>query len=147
MSNICEVMKILPIKRWLPFNIAKILQVRHFVVGRPKKFKLLSDISFDNGFQKIVLSSLVLFSCACYYFDLDNVQWNKVVTLTARNFSSSWLLYLHFSNMLNPWPTKDSFSRPWLNLCPNSWFIKNSKCQQLLFWRKSLQKPSNFLFF
>ena len=46
MSDICE-------------NLAIILQGRHFVVGE-------SDISFDSGFQKFVLSSLLLFSCACY---------------------------------------------------------------------------------
>ena len=32
-----------------------------------------------------------------------------------------------------------------INLCPNIWFIKNSKCQQFLFWRKSRQKnPINW---
>ena len=48
------------------FNFAKILKDRHFVVGGPKDFKLLPDISFDSDFQKFVLSSLLLFSCACY---------------------------------------------------------------------------------
>ena len=45
------------------------------MVGGPKYFtKLLPDISFDSGFQKIVLSSLLLFSCACYKVDLDHIQ-------------------------------------------------------------------------
>ena len=35
-----------------------------FCVGWTKK--LLVDISFESGFQNIVLSSLLLFSCACY---------------------------------------------------------------------------------
>ena len=45
---------ILAIKRWFRFNFTKNLQGRHFLVGGPKKFKLLPDISFDRGFQKIV---------------------------------------------------------------------------------------------
>ena len=64
MSDICEV--ILANKRWFPFNFAKNSQDRQFVPGGSKNFKLLPDISFDSGFQKIVLLSLLLFSCACY---------------------------------------------------------------------------------
>ena len=56
-------LKILAIKKWFPFNLAKIL---HFVVGRPKNFKLWTDISFEGGLQNIVLSSLLLFLRACY---------------------------------------------------------------------------------
>ena len=59
-------LKILAIKRWFPFNFAKILQGRHFVVGGPKNFKLLADISFESNLQNIVLSNLLLLSCACY---------------------------------------------------------------------------------
>ena len=40
--------------------------VPHFAEGWPKNFELLPDNSFDTGFQKIVLSSLLLFSGACY---------------------------------------------------------------------------------
>ena len=57
--------KILSIKRWFPFNFAKSLQGRTFMVAGPKHFKLLPAISFHSAFQKIVLSSLLLFSCAC----------------------------------------------------------------------------------
>ena len=42
----------------------KNLQGRHFVVGGPKNFKekkTLPDVSFDYDFQKIILSSLLLF--------------------------------------------------------------------------------------
>ena len=53
--------------------------------GRPKNFDILSDISFDSGSHKIVLSSLVLFSCDCYWFDLGETQWNEVPTLTDSN--------------------------------------------------------------
>ena len=58
-------LKILAIKRWFPFNFAKILQGRHFVVGGPKNFKLLADISFESSLQNTVLLSLLLFLCAC----------------------------------------------------------------------------------
>ena len=105
-------LKILVIKRWFLFNFAKILQGRHFVVGGPKNFKLLVDISFESGLQSTVLLSLLLFLCACYYVDLHDIQWNEVATSTASNFNSSWPLYLNFSNMMI--------------LCPNIWFIKNS---------------------
>ena len=44
----------------------KKIQGRHFVVGGPKTFKLLPDISFDRGSQKIVWSNLLLFFCVCY---------------------------------------------------------------------------------
>ena len=40
-----------------------------FCGERDKKLqreKTLPDISIDRGFQKIVLSGLLLFSCACY---------------------------------------------------------------------------------
>ena len=107
-----------------------ILQGHHFVVGEPKTFKLSPDISFDTGFQKIVLSSLLLFSCACYK------SWSRsyeVATLTARSFNSSGLLYFHFLNMIN--------------LCPNMWFIKNLKCQYFFILKKEPSKAQilNFL--
>ena len=80
---------------------------------------------------KITLSSLLLFSCACYYVHLDDIQWNEVATSTGRGFNNSWLLYLHFSNMVN--------------LCPSIWFIENSKCQ-FLCWRKSRRKNKFSIF-
>ena len=108
----------------------KILQAGHFVVGWPTIFKHLPDISFDNDFQKIVLSRLLLFSCTCYQVGLDDIQWNEVATSTARSFNNTWFLYLQFSYMIS--------------LCPNIWLTKNSKCQEFLFWRKSSQKNTNF---
>ena len=70
----------LAIKRWFTFNFTKNLQGRYFVVDGPKNFKLLPDISFDRGFEKIIASNLLrqiycvkfiasnllLFSRACY---------------------------------------------------------------------------------
>ena len=66
----------------------------------------------------------------CYQVDLDDIQWNEVATSTAHNFSNSWPLTLNFSNMIN--------------LCPNIWFIKNPKCQQFAFWKRSRQKTQIF---
>ena len=92
-------LKILAIKRWFPFIFAKVLWGRHFVVGGPKnvKGKNFTWYLFYCSFQKIVLSGLLLFSCAFYKVDLDYIQWNEVVTSVACNFNNSWLLYLHFS--------------------------------------------------
>ena len=59
-------LKTLAIKIWFPFNFAKNLQGRHFVVGGPKSFKHLADISFESSLQNTVLPSLLLFLCACY---------------------------------------------------------------------------------
>ena len=97
---------------------------RHFVVDGPKSFKLLADISFESGLQNTVLPSLLLFSWACFYVDLDDIQWNERATSTARNFNNSRPSYLKFSNMIN--------------LCTNIWFVENSKCQQFLFWKRKI---------
>ena len=99
-------------------------------MGGPKNIKLLADISFERSLQNSVLSSLLLFLCACYHVDLDDIQWNGVATSTARNFNNSWPLQLTFSNMIN--------------LCPNIWFIKNSKCQQY-FLEKGAAKNTQIL--
>ena len=66
------------------------------------------SISQKSGLQNIVLSSLLLLSCACYEVNLDDIQWYEVATSTTHNFNNSWPLYLYFSNMLN--------------LCPSVWF-------------------------
>ena len=132
MSDICEVWKYWPLKD----GFRSILQTFYraaILWWVDQKFKLLADISFESCLQNIALSSLQLFSCASYWVDLDDIQWNEVATSTARNFNNSWPLYLNFSNMIN--------------LCLNIWFIKNSKCQQFLFWKKSRQKNATFLLF
>ena len=103
------------------------------MVGGPKNFKLLADISFESSLQNTLLPSLLLFSCACYYVDLDNIQWNEVATSTARNFNNSWPLYLIFLNIIN--------------LCPNIWFIKNLKCQQFFHLKKEPPKKHKFFMF
>ena len=71
-------LEILGITWWFPFNFTKILQGRHFVVGGPKKLQSFTKyLAFDSGFHKTILSSLLLFSCACYYVDLEDIQWNE----------------------------------------------------------------------
>ena len=94
--------------------------------------KLSAHISFESGLQNSALPSLMLFSSACFWVDLNDIQWNEVVTSTARGFNNSKPLHLNFSNMIN--------------LCPNIWFIENSKCQQFLFWKKNRQKNKFFIF-
>ena len=82
-------------------QFCKTLQVHYFLEGGPKNFKLLVDISFESSLQKIVLPSLLLFLCACYYcVRLDDIQWNELATSTARNFNNSWPLYLNFRIIL-----------------------------------------------
>ena len=72
-----------------------------------------------------------IFVCLLLKVDLDDIQSAEVATsTTASNFNNSWPIYLNFSNMIN--------------LCPNIWFIKDSKCQQFVFWKRSLQKTQIF---
>ena len=91
-----------------------------------KIFKLLADISFQSGLQNVVLSTLLLFSCACYQVDLDDIKQSELATFITCNFNISWPLYFYFSNVIN--------------LCPNFWFIINSKYQQFLFEKKTTRK-------
>ena len=122
-------LKILAIKRWFPFNFAKKLQGHHYVV---ENCKLSAHISFDSGLQNSALPTLMLISSACFWVDLNDIQWNEVVTSTARSFNYRKPAYLNFLNVIN--------------LCPNIWFSENSKCQQFLFWKKNRQKNKFFMF-
>ena len=72
-----------------------------------------------------IVEFTAIFMC-CLLRWSKRYQWNKVATSLARDFNNSWPLYLNFSNMIN--------------LCPNIWFIKNSKCHQFLFWKRRRQK-------
>ena len=118
-------------KKRFPFNFTNILEGRHFAVDRAKSFKPLADISFESGLPNIVLLSLLRFSRACYYVDLDDIEWNQAATSTTRNFNNSRPVYLNFWNMIN--------------LCPNIWFIENSECQQFLIWKKTAKKHTFFM--
>ena len=120
MSYICEVWKYWPLKDGFRSISQKF--------SRATILQWVDQIFFESRLQNIVLSSLLLFSCDCY----DDIQWNEVATSAARNFNNSSLLYLNFSNLIN--------------LCPNIWFIKNSKHHQLLFWKRSRKKTQIFIF-
>ena len=78
---------------------------------------------FESSLQNTALPSLLLFLCVWYQVDLDDFQWNEVVTSSARNFNNSWPLHLTFSNI-----TK---------LCPNIWFIS-------FFEKGAAKKPQIF---
>ena len=57
-------LKILPIKKWFPFNFAKYLQGRHFVVDRPKISRHLVDISFESCLSKYcIFEFTAIFVC------------------------------------------------------------------------------------
>ena len=127
MSDICEVWKYWPLKDDFRSISQKFCRAAyHFGVGRPKIFKLLADVYFYSSFK--ILYCRVL--CACFQVDLDDIQWNEMATSTARNFNNSWPLYLIFLNMIN--------------LCPNIWFIKNLKCQQIFHLKKDPPKNTDF---
>ena len=124
-----------PTTKWRPFkffsksNGNHLLMANIFKLHEFQTFGILSDISFDRGFQKIVPSSLLLLSCACYYVDLGDIQWNEVAN---RRPVTSTIVHPYTPNMINR--------------CPNIWFIKISKCQQFSFWKKSHQKTQIFIF-
>ena len=117
----------LAIKMWFPFNFAKNLKDRHFVVGGSKNLKLSPNTCFGVSFQKNVLSSFLLFSSVCYQDDLSDSKRNKIASSAARNVNNSWLLYVKFSETIN--------------LCRDIWLIENWK-YQLLFWTTS--SPEQF---
>ena len=126
-------LEILANERWFPFNFAKTLQGRHFLVGSPKNFKLLKYLFWEQPSKYRISEFTAIFMCLLLKVDLDDIQSTEVATSTARNFNNSWPIYLHFSNMIN--------------LCPNIWFIKDSKCQKFVFWKRSLQKTQIFHIF
>ena len=123
----------LAIKIWFPFNFAKNLKDRHFVVGGSKTFKLSTNTCFGVSIQKNVLPSLLLFLSACYQDDLSDSERNKIASSMARNFNNSWLLYAKFSETIN--------------LCRNTWVIENWKCQIFLFLKEKAPKRTKFSIF
>ena len=117
LKQMSDIREVLAIKRWFPFNFAKTLQGRHFVVGGPKNF--LQAFFLEHP-SKHCIAEFTIFVCLL-------LSWSRrYSTSTARNFNNNWPIYLNFSYMIN--------------LCPNIWFIKNSKCQQFVFWKSGLEK-------
>ena len=70
-------LKIMAIKRWFPFNFAKILQGYHFVVGEPNNFKFLADISFESSLQNTVFSSLLLLCLLLSWSRRYSMKWSS----------------------------------------------------------------------
>ena len=122
----------LAIEIWFPFNFAKSLKGRHFVVGGSKNLKISTNTCFGVGFQKNVLSSSLLLLSVCYQDDLSDSERNDIASSAARYFNTSWFLYVKFSGKIN--------------LCRNIWLLENSKCQLLFFWNKTRQRGQNFQF-
>ena len=123
----------LAIKMWFPFNFAKNLKDRHFVVGGSKTLKLSTNTWFGVSFQKNVFSSLLLFLSVCYQDDLSNSERKKTASSMARNFNNSWVLYAKFSDTIN--------------LCRNIWLIENWKCQMFSFLKQKAPKRTKFSIF
>ena len=132
MSYIREVWKYWSLKDGF-CSISQKFTGRPFCGGSTKNFKCLADIFFWEGFQNILLLSLLLFSFASYWPDLHDIQWNEVATSTARNFNNNWPLYLNFSNMVN--------------FCPNNWFIKNQYVSNFYFEKGAAKKIQFFHIF
>ena len=116
-------MKILAIKRWFPFNFAKT-----FCGGWNKKLQtFIRHLFLEQPSKCCIAEFTAIFVCLL-------LSWSRrYSTSTTRNFYNNWPTYLNFSNMIN--------------LCPNIWFIKNSKCQQFVFWKRSRQKTQIFHIF
>ena len=70
-------LKIMAIKRWFPFNFAKILQGYHFVVGEPNNFKFLADISFESSLQNTVFPSLLLLCLLLSWSRRYSMKWSS----------------------------------------------------------------------
>ena len=122
-------LKILAIKRWFPFNFAKIF---HYVVGGPKSVKLWADISFESGPKYCIVEFTAIFVCLLLSWSRRySMKWSS--NFDGPNFNNNWPLYLNFPSMTN--------------LCPNIWYNKNWKCQQILFWKRSCRKNKHFSYF
>ena len=115
-------------KMWFPFNFAKNLKARHFVVGGSKNLKLSTNTCFGVSFQKNVLSSLLLFLSVCYQDDLSDSERNGISA--TRNFNNSWLLYVKFSETIN--------------LCRNIWLIEKVKMSAVFILEIKAKKDKIF---
>ena len=57
----------------------------------------------------------------------------------SRRYSMKWNSNFDCIFSKNSWPLYSNFSNT-INLCPNTWFIKNSKCQKLYFEKGDVKK-------
>ena len=65
---------------WFPFNFAKKLKDRHFVVVGSKTLKLSTSTCVGVSFQKNVLSSFLLFLSVCFEDDLNGSERNEIAS-------------------------------------------------------------------
>ena len=70
-------LKIMAIKRRFPLIFANILQGYHFVVGGPKNFKFLKDISFESSLQNTLLPSLLLLCLLLGWSRRYSMKWSS----------------------------------------------------------------------
>ena len=90
-SDICKVWKHWSLKDG-SVPVCKNFKEPSFCVAWTKKLQTFIRHFFESGFQKIVLSNLLLFLYTCYYVDLCDIQWNEAETLTAPSFNNNWPL-------------------------------------------------------
>ena len=65
---------------WFPFNSAKHLKNRDFVVRESKNLKLSTNTCFGVSFQKNVLLSFLLFLSIFYQDDLSDREGNEIAS-------------------------------------------------------------------
>ena len=121
-------------------NIGKMVSVQFrkkftgppFCVGWTKNLQTFNRHFFWQQPSKYCIAKFTaIFVCLPLSY-LDDVQWNELATSRARNFNNSCPLCLIFLNVIN--------------LCPNIWFIKNSKCQQFFYLKKEPPKKKHKFF-
>ena len=90
------------------------------MVAWNKKFQTFSSCFFWKRPSKSCIAGFKTIF-VCFLISWSGRYSVKLATSTALNFNNSWPLYLNFPNMVD--------------FCPDIWFNKSSKCQQLLFWK------------
>ena len=118
-------LKILAIKRWFPFNFAKILQGHDFVVGGTKKFKLSRHFFWDQLSKYCIAGFTAIF----VYLLLS---WS-------RRYSMKWSSNFDgplFQQWLTPKPQFFKYNKPLLK------YLIHSKCQHFFFLRKEPSKKT-----
>ena len=106
-----------------------------FCGGQTKNLQTFSRHLFREQPSKCcIVEFTAIFVCLLLSWSRRySMKWSSNFDGPAHNFNNRWSLYLNFPNMIN--------------LCPNIWFIKNSKCQQFVFWKRSRQKTQIFHIF
>ena len=112
-SDIREVWKYWPLKDGFP-SISQKCYRTTILWWVEQKLQTFLTVFREQPSKYCIVELTAVFVCLLLSWS-RRYSMKKVATSAARNFNKSWPLYLNFSNMIN--------------LCPNIWFIKNSKCQ------------------